>query len=105
MSVPEQFEKALLANFECIASADVGTGIIRLAFDGEKREVIDQVRSLRANIASSGGTLFVEKAPPEIRREADAWGDAGATVSLMRSIKEKFDPQSILNPGKFVAGI
>ena len=105
MSVPEQLEKALLANFECVASADVGTGIIRLAFDGEKREVIDQVRSLRANIASSGGTLFVEKAPPEIRREADAWGDAGATASLMRSIKEKFDPQSILNPGKFVAGI
>jgi glycolate oxidase FAD binding subunit len=105
MSVPEQFEKALLTHFECVASADVGTGIIRLAFDGENREVIDQVRSLRANIAASGGTLFVEKAPPEIRRETDAWGDAGATTSLMRSIKEKFDPQSILNPGKFVGGI
>src|SRR6266571_1724409 len=101
MSVPEQLEKALLTHFECVASADVGTGIIRLAFDGEKREVIDQVRSLRANIASSGGTLFVEKAPPEIRRETDAWGDVGATTSLMRSTKEKFDPQSILNPGKF----
>ncbi|HJZ67400.1 MAG TPA: FAD-binding oxidoreductase [Blastocatellia bacterium] len=104
-SVPAQFEKALLAHFDCVAGADIGTGIIRLAFDGNKGEVIDLIRSFRANTATVGGTLFIEKAPPEIRSEADAWGDVGAAASLMRSIKEKFDPQSVLNPGKFVAGI
>jgi glycolate oxidase FAD binding subunit len=47
----------------------------------------------------------IEKAPAEIRGEAEAWGDVGSTAPLMRSLKEKFDPRSLLNPGKFVAGI
>jgi glycolate oxidase FAD binding subunit len=104
-TVPVQFEKILLAHFDCVAMADIGTGIIRVAFDGGEREIIHQIKSLRANTEAAGGVLFIEKALPGAGREADAWGDIGATSSLMRSIKEKFDPQSILNPGKYVAGI
>jgi FAD/FMN-containing dehydrogenase len=33
------------------------------------------------------------------------WGEVGETAPLMRALKEKFDPQSLLNPGRFVAGI
>jgi glycolate oxidase FAD binding subunit len=104
-TVPAQFEKILLAHIDCVATADIGTGIIRVAFDGGEREIIHQIKSVRANTEAAGGNLFIERAPPGVRREADAWGDIGATSSLMRSIKEKFDPQSILNPGKYVAGI
>lgn len=104
-AVPGEFEKAFLAHLECVACADIGAGIIRVAFDADERHVVAQIKKLRANAAAAGGTLVIEKAPTEVRREAEAWGDVGSTAPLMRLMKEKFDPQSLLNPGKFVAGI
>lgn len=104
-AVPGEFEKAFLAHLECVACADIGAGIIRVAFDADERHVVAQIKKLRANAAAAGGTLVIEKAPAEIRGEAEAWGDVGSTAPLMRSLKEKFDPRSLLNPGKFVAGI
>jgi glycolate oxidase FAD binding subunit len=104
-SVPAEFEKALLANFECVASADVGTGIIRVGFDADERTGIDQIRRLRSRGAAPRVAVVVEKAAAGVRREVDSWGEVGSTAELMRSIKQRFDPQSILNPGKFVLGL
>ncbi len=104
-AVPGEFEKAFLAHLECVACADIGAGIIRVAFDADELHVVAQIKKLRANAAAAGGTLVIEKAPAEVRLEAEVWGDVGSTAPLMRSLKEKFDPQSLLSPGKFVAGI
>jgi glycolate oxidase FAD binding subunit len=104
-AVPGEFEKAMILHLECVACTDIGAGIIRVSFDADERVVVAQIERLRAGVAASGGTLTIEKAPAEVRRAADAWGDVGSNVPLMRSLKEKFDPQSLLNPGKFVAGI
>jgi glycolate oxidase FAD binding subunit len=103
--VPGEFEKALLAHSECVACADIGAGIIRVALDADERVAVAQIKKLRASAVAAGGTLVIEKAPVEVRREADAWGDVGSTAPLMNSLKQKFDPQSLLSPGKFVAGI
>jgi glycolate dehydrogenase FAD-binding subunit len=104
-SVSEVFEKACLYHADCIATVDIGTGIIRIALNDDERSSIDQLRRLRTETARAGGTMVIEKAPTDVRREVDAWGDVGSTIELMRSIKSSFDPQSILNPGKFVSRI
>jgi glycolate oxidase FAD binding subunit len=104
-AVPGEFEKAMVLQAECAACADIGAGIIRVSFDADERVVVGQIKKLRAGVTASGGTLTIEKAPAEVRREADAWGDVGPALPLMRSLKKRFDPQSLLNPGKFVAGI
>ena len=74
-------------------------------FDADDESAIETIKQLRADAAAMGGTLFVERAPAIVKQQVDAWGEVGATTSLMRSIKAKFDPQSLLNPGRFVAGI
>ena len=36
---------------------------------------------------------------------ADVWDDVGEPVAIMRRLKEQYDPERVLNPGRFVGGI
>ncbi|MFY9556700.1 MAG: FAD-binding oxidoreductase, partial [Blastocatellia bacterium] len=98
-------EKVLSAHSESVATADLGAGIIRMEFDADERDASGQIKRLRVVAGAAGGTLFVEKAPAEVRRNADAWGAVGSSEQLMLSMKQRFDPQALLNPGKFVLSI
>jgi glycolate oxidase FAD binding subunit len=40
-----------------------------------------------------------------MRDKFDIWGSAAGTLPLMREIKRRFDPNRILNPGRFVGNI
>jgi len=60
------------------------------------------VTSLRQAVASLGGTTVVEAAPAALKERLDVWGEPGTDFPLMRSLKEQFDPQGILNPGRFL---
>jgi glycolate oxidase FAD binding subunit len=44
--------------------------------------------------------------PADMRRALDPWGpvDAGA-LTVMRRVKERFDPARVFRPGAFVGGI
>jgi glycolate oxidase FAD binding subunit len=90
---------------DSVVTADLGTGTIRVAFDGVDEDAVAKIQRLRADATAHGGALLVERAPADVRRRVDAWGDAGTAASLMKSIKAKFDPQNLLSPGRFVAGI
>ena len=48
---------------------------------------------------------MIERCPVALKHDIDVWGDAGAAVALMRSIKNKLDPKNTLNPGRYVGGI
>ena len=63
------------------------------------------VTSLRKVAASLGGTLVVEAAPPAVKERLDVWGEPGADFTVMRGLKEQFDPQGVLNPGRFLGGL
>jgi glycolate oxidase FAD binding subunit len=108
ISVPVSDVESVLAKVgtdDCAAAVDLGMGIIRIAFDEDEKRIADKIKRMRSQAAEAGGTLFVERASSAVRREVDAWGDPGPASSLMRSVKAKFDPESILNPGRFLAGI
>jgi glycolate oxidase FAD binding subunit len=86
-------------------ASDLGSGIIRMTWNGSDETSVRFIQEQRAHIQQLGGTLFVERASTSVRREVGAWGEAGTGERLMKAIKEKFDPQGILNPGRFVAGL
>ncbi|MEE9277657.1 MAG: FAD-binding oxidoreductase [Dehalococcoidia bacterium] len=65
----------------------------------------DAVNTLRENVAALGGTLIVDAAPPALKAEIDVWGPSPGGVSIMRRLKERYDPQATLSPGRFVGGI
>jgi glycolate oxidase FAD binding subunit len=49
--------------------------------------------------------MVILRAPDELKKQLDVWGDAGATTHLMQGLKKQYDPHNRLNYGRFVAGI
>jgi len=69
---------------------------------------VDQLRSASRNeLGDYGqGSLVVIDAPPALASKVDVWGSlAPQTLEVMRRLKVRFDPNYILNPGRFVGGI
>jgi glycolate oxidase FAD binding subunit len=64
-----------------------------------------RLAALRAAVAAYDGYVVVEYAPPEAQATLDVWGHVPATIGIMRSLKAKWDPANILNPGRYVGGL
>lgn len=58
----------------------------------------------RAVTAARGGSTVVVDAPAHLKAELDVWGPVAA-LELMRRVKDQFDPDRRLAPGRFVGGI
>lgn len=57
----------------------------------------------RPAVAAAGGNLVVLAAPEGARLSArNVWGPPAEGAGLMHKIKQQFDPQGILNPGRFI---
>jgi len=51
------------------------------------------------------GHAIIFSAPVKLKRGVEVWGEAPATVSLMRGVKHQFDPNELLNPGRFLGAL
>ena len=91
--------------------AHAGNGVLRVLakedlFDGlQTKRRPKFIAELRHLTQARGGQLVLLEAPQAIKDQLDTWGDVGATARLMRELKNRFDPDAQLSPGRFVAGI
>jgi glycolate oxidase FAD binding subunit len=60
---------------------------------------------LRAGLARHDGTAVVLSAPPGQYPGLDHWGPVGDALELMRRVKDQFDPDRRMSPGRFVGGL
>lgn len=91
-----------------IASSGIvyaGSGLAVLRFGPEGAECAKTVARVRAYCESQGGFLSVLEASPAFKQQFDVWGYTGNALGMMRRVKQQFDPESILSPGRFVGGI
>ena len=63
-----------------------------------------ELAELRSIAARHGGTAVLRCAPPQRKADLDVWGPVPA-LGLMRRLKDEFDPEHRLAPGRFVGGI
>jgi glycolate oxidase FAD binding subunit len=69
-------------------------------------QVGDRTRSLLAGAREElrqGGSLVVQAAPPDLGVEP--WGPPPPAFEVMQRLKDNFDPDHRLNPGRFVGGL
>jgi glycolate oxidase FAD binding subunit len=59
----------------------------------------------RAALIAGGGSLVVEAAPAALRAQLDPWGPPPPAFAIMQRLKQRFDPDRRLNPGRFVGGL
>jgi glycolate oxidase FAD binding subunit len=80
-----------------------GSGVVLCFWDDAlPAPAAASVRAMRDAIGRLGGSLIVERAPVAVKAAIDTWGLDGADVELMRRVKQAFDPQNILSPGRLV---
>ncbi|HET7277859.1 MAG TPA: FAD-linked oxidase C-terminal domain-containing protein, partial [Dermatophilaceae bacterium] len=85
-------------------SPGVGTALVGLDGEATPEALAQFVDELRRSSPAFGGSVVLLEAPEGLRDGVDPWGPVTA-LSLMRSVKQQFDPKRRLAPGRFVGGI
>ncbi|MGH4026282.1 MAG: FAD-binding oxidoreductase [Pseudonocardiaceae bacterium] len=82
-------------------SAGAGVFTVGLPDDDQLGANLTELRRLAAR---HGGTAVLRCAAPRRKEDLDVWGPVPA-LTLMRRLKDQFDPEHRLGPGRFVGGI
>lgn len=87
--------------------AQFGTGIVRVFLLPEQpfENLSALVERLRGAVVGKGGSLVVERWPVEMGPGVDSWGPMGDDFSVMRELKNVWDPHGTLSPGRYVGGL
>jgi glycolate oxidase FAD binding subunit len=80
------------------------TGIGWLRLESTPENLHASLSDLRFELERNRGSLSVFRHPADMSH-LDAWGQPDDALTLMRAVKNQFDPKNTLNPGRFLAGI
>ncbi|NER83975.1 MAG: FAD-binding oxidoreductase, partial [Leptolyngbya sp. SIO1D8] len=78
--------------------ASSGLGTLRLTTADNRPEQVSKVRS---HCQAVGGHLTLLEAPPAWKMACDSWALSASTKGLMTRLRNQFDPQRHLSPGRF----
>jgi glycolate oxidase FAD binding subunit len=99
IAVPRHGLQNILASLPDKAQwwASPGLGIANWSFENP-----DDVVRVRHAAEKAHGSLVLMSAPADVSKQIGAWGTPPETIGVMRRLKNAFDPNGILNPGRFV---
>jgi len=83
-----------------------GLGVLHAGFaldDGSDARAADEIFNEVSRIAA--GEFLCESAPARMKSGRDVFGVKPELLPIFRNLKQRFDPESILNPGRFAGGL
>jgi len=88
-----------------IAVVAQANGLVTAALQTAPDAAIALIDHLRERLRKVGGSVVALQVPGPLRSTLDVWGCESNALPLMKEIKRRFDPNRILNPGRFVGNI
>ena len=87
--------------------AGPGRGTLRCLLSGglspaDVQAVTERCREMASSV---GGYAVAERCATAAKPDLDVWDAPGDALELMKRVKDRFDPNHILNPGRYVGGI
>lgn len=111
IGAPPSASCALRASLRAAGAATIlhpglSTAIASFPLERNDEVEVDRAcRAVRGALAEADGHWLLERVPAFAKEGRDVFGTSRATLPLMRSLKREFDPEGILNPGRFVGGL
>ena len=91
------------------AIAEPGFGTVEASWFGPDDTPADTliaiIAKLRKRASQLGATAVVQRCPPDAKAGIDVWGEDHPGIDVMRRMKSLYDPNRIMNPGRFVGRI
>lgn len=85
------------------ASPSIGVAHAKLDFGSTGSP--DRLAEAQSVLLALADTATIIAAPPSWKRGLDVWGRVPDGIAVMRSLREQFDPNRTLNPGRFAGFI
>jgi glycolate oxidase FAD binding subunit len=81
-----------------VIRAHAGSGVVLAGVDPA---ALAALPTLRSAFAELDGQVVVASAPDDLKHDVDVWGPVRG-IAVMQRIKEQFDPDGLMCPGRFV---
>ena len=91
------------AAWEMIGRAGVGAMLLRV--DGDAAVQARVLQDLRSRFTPGRGSAVLVRGSEPLKALVDVWGPPGDSLPLMRAVKQQFDPDRLLNPGRGPFGL
>jgi glycolate oxidase FAD binding subunit len=95
----------LAAGASCHSAGRAGAGVFLLHIPRDVALQKMMIEGLRRELPSGRGSAVVVRAPRELKAQLDVWGPIGDGLTLMKAVKQQFDPAGVLGPGRGAGGI
>jgi glycolate oxidase FAD binding subunit len=82
-----------------------GVGVLLARIGGGSADQARVLTELRARLPLGRGSAVLVRGSDELKSMIDVWGPIGDGLALMRAVKQTFDPNGILNPGRGPGGL
>ena len=80
-----------------------GVGLVTISWAHDEDVSALTISAIRETLPEA--TVTVLTAPDTVKRAIDVWGEEPGAIDLMRRLKQEFDPNRVLNPGRFAGKI
>jgi glycolate dehydrogenase FAD-binding subunit len=101
--VLERAGRRLADGIRC--SADAATGAVWFA--GPMDDIASVQMPAWLDLGGPRSHVLLARVPTAVKESGDVWAPvpSGRALDVMRDLKRSFDPQGVLNPGRFIAGL
>jgi glycolate oxidase FAD binding subunit len=102
--LPQHLDAALdaLTGAGATCLAYPGLASVHATFESASQGVFALVA---AAAEASGGGFLCESAAPDVKQTHDVFGGSEARVPLFRALKQRFDPDAVLSPGRMAGRV